>query len=84
MSLTFAQQLDAVEQAVERFPDEFGLRNFPEKRFCISKAASYYASHEVMLYTYVWDEQLNQWMAFAKGTEQELRREIVALNNKED
>lgn len=79
MSLTWAQQLDAVEQAVDRFPQRFGLRNFPGKEFCISKTASYYAHHEVMLYTYIWDDVLNQWHAFAKGTEQELRREIVAL-----
>lgn len=75
-SLTWEQQREAVQEAVQRFPDEFGLRNFPGKKFCISKSASYYGN-EVMLYTYVWDTVSNEWHAFAKGTERELRQEIV-------
>jgi len=78
MSLTWQEEMTEVAEAIERFPDEFGLRNFPGKKFCIVQSASYYAE-EPMLYTYVWNEESGKWLAFAKGTERELRREIVAL-----
>ena len=80
MSLTLEQAQDAVDRVVDSFPKEFGLLHFPGRKFTISKSASYYSTYEggVMLYTYVWNEAQEQWLAFAKGTERELRRQIVA------
>ena len=68
MRLTWQQQQEAVAEAIERFPPEFGLRNFPGRKFCIVQSASYFGS-EPMLYTYVWSEEDSKWLAFSKGTE---------------
>jgi hypothetical protein len=67
-----AQKIDA---AVTRFPDRFGLREFPGSSFYIERAACFVSEGRVMLYTYVYESGL----AFSKGTEDELRREIVSL-----
>jgi len=77
--MSFTEQQTTIAEAIERFPDEFGLCNFPGKKFCIVQSASYFGSDGLMLYTYVWNDESNKWLAFAKGTERELRREIVAL-----
>jgi hypothetical protein len=74
------QQL-MVKAAIEKFPKVFGLRAFPGKEFSISETASYYSDmeHCVMLYVFVYDSGAARWKDFAKGTFNELRKEIVEL-----
>lgn len=87
--LTIDQELTAVAEAVAGFPDEFGLRGYPGKIFRASKVASYYspgwnhgnwnqAPAAVQIQTQTKNEA-GEWIDFAKGTEGELRREVVAL-----
>jgi len=63
-----------IEDAVSAFPEVFGLRGFPGKKFTLSVRASYIASDgTVMLYTLT-----EEGLPFAKGTVAELTREVVA------
>lgn len=69
-------------EAIARFPKEFGLRAWPGQKFRISYDASYFFKwHDpdsLMLYTERLCED-GEWKDFAKGTEAELRKEIVRL-----
>ncbi|HSX23037.1 MAG TPA: hypothetical protein VLE97_09710 [Gaiellaceae bacterium] len=69
------------EQAIAlraRFPHAFLLRGFPGETFRVSCADSYVNEDGVlMIYTQRWDAERQTWLAFAKGTEEELLREIV-------
>jgi hypothetical protein len=66
-----------VTAAAAEFPEHFGLRAFPGKRFTISTAASYVSEREgVILYTAI-QEEGGAWACFVKVTPAELRREIV-------
>ncbi len=68
-----------IEKVMSTFPKEFGLRNFPGQVFSISKSASYYSdAYGLLLYTAVKNND-GSWSAFAKGTENEIRREVVKL-----
>jgi hypothetical protein len=71
-----------IQDAIARFPEEFGLRAFPGDKFRISAACSYLRDWDdpgsVMLYTHRLCED-GKWKAFAKGTESELRREVRPL-----
>lgn len=72
-----------IDEAMKKFPSEFGLRGFPNKKFHICKADCYVNDDgTVMLYTAVYDPDTDSWPAFAKGTIEELRKEIVPLNTK--
>lgn len=64
-----------IEAAVKRFPKEFGLKGFPGKRFTIERSACYIGFGKVTLYVYVKTE--TGWLAFCKGFELELQREIT-------
>jgi hypothetical protein len=69
---------DAINAAISRFPETFGLRAWPGDTFRISQGSSYLNDAGVpMLYTEV--KRGNQWESFAKGTEQELQRTVVPL-----
>lgn len=60
------------------FPEQFGLRAFPGDVFCIAKGASYVTNDgQVWLYTYRMVG--GNWQAFAKGSPEELRRQVVPL-----
>lgn len=71
-------------EAIARFPEEFGLRAFPGDKFRISYGASYFRTWDdpdsLMLYTERLCED-GKWKDFAKGTEAELRREVVRLSS---
>lgn len=71
------------KDAIARFPAEFGLRAFPGERFRLSQGASYFRNwgdaDSLMLYTQRYDADQDRWLDFAKGTEPELRREVVEL-----
>lgn len=59
--------------------ETFGLRAFPGEKFSIVEAASFYCESGVMLYTYRWLEEEQEWLASAKGSPDELHRQSVRL-----
>lgn len=68
---------EKIRAAIARFPATFGLRGFPGDVFRLSPTASYINdSGRVTLYTQ--RKNGNQWLDFAKGTEPELRREVIS------
>jgi hypothetical protein len=86
-TLTIDEEREAVAAAVAEFPEEFGLRGYPGKIFRVSPTASYYSPGwerdgfrspaGVQVYTQVQDDDGGTWRDFAKGTVEELRREIT-------
>jgi hypothetical protein len=75
--MTHTEENAMIARAIAEFPNEFGLRAFPGKRFRINHGNSYY-SNGVMLYTDVLGDD-GKWLAFAKGSPEELHREVVKL-----
>lgn len=73
--MTYREQMDMVESAANTFPKEFGLRAFPGVRFRVNVSNSFISDGKVMLYTDALRD--GQWLAFAKGTPEELRREVT-------
>ena len=72
----YQEQQGLIDAAIAEFPSEFGLRAFPGKRFYISRGASYWSDNGgPMLYTYT-----AEGLAFAKGTVEELKREVVRID----
>lgn len=70
----------AVSEAVSRYKGKvFGLRSCPGKTFCVSESSSFWGEREQapLLYTYIKDE--DRWLAYAKGTEAELLRQMIDL-----
>lgn len=69
-----------VNEACERFPEIFGLANFPGKRFSVSKADSYdsHGPEGILIYTAI-EEEDGEWILFTKGTESELMKEVVVI-----
>jgi len=65
---------EKIRTAIAKFPATFGLRGFPGDVFRISPTASY--SGRLTLYTQ--RKVGNQWLDFAKGSESELRREVIS------
>jgi hypothetical protein len=73
-----AEHQKLIDVATATFPETFGLRAFPGKTFRISKGASYVVDEpqlRVVLYVYVLGDD-GRWLAFAKGTPEELRPEV--------
>lgn len=66
-----------IRAAIDRFPPTFGLRGFPGDVFRISPTASYISGGDLMLYTQ--RKEGGHWLDFSKGTEPELRAEVVTL-----
>lgn len=85
MRMSYSEEQRVVAATIARFPAQFGLRASPGKVFCINLSASFMndAGTEVMLYTFVKNTAAEAdappWLAYAKGTEEELRRELVLL-----
>lgn len=77
--MTLEQQREILLAAIARFPATFGLRAFPGDTFRLSESASYFPTLESATPT-LYTQRLyqGQWCCFVKGTEQELRREMVA------
>lgn len=67
---------DKIRDAIGRFPITFGLRGFPGETFRLSPTASYVDDARVVLYAQRKDG--DRWLDFAKGSEAELRREVVS------
>ena len=80
-----ADEQKKIDEAIARFPKTFGLRGYPDEVFRISKSASYFtgygASGSLMLYTERKNDK-GQWNDFAKGTESELRSNVVPIPSK--
>jgi len=69
-----AQKL-AVEKACAMFPGTFGLRGHEGDVFRISPRSSYVSRGRVVVYTERFFQ--GEWRDFAKGTIQELKRNLV-------
>jgi hypothetical protein len=67
---------DKIRAAIAQFPATFGLRGFPGGVFRLSPDSSYVSGGRVALYTQRKDG--DSWNDFSKGTEAELRGQIVA------
>lgn len=68
-----------LDEAIKRMPATFGLRAFPGRVFRVSPLYSYVNDDGVpMLYTEV--QKGAEWLSFAKGTEGEIREQIVTLS----
>lgn len=65
-----------IHDAIARFPPTFGLRGFPGSVFRLSPTSSYISDGNVILYTQ--RKEGDRWFDFSKGTEPELRGEIVS------
>jgi hypothetical protein len=67
--------MDDISEIIASFPATFGLRSRPGEVFRISKAYSYVNDDGiVMLYTEV--KRGNDWLSYAKGTVEELEKQI--------
>ena len=88
--LMLEERTDLIRKEMATFPTEFGLRGFPGKRFRISIGDSYvtqeqreggapddYKAPAILLYTHVFSDERGEWLAFAKGTPSELRKEVT-------
>lgn len=75
--MTHSEQMAAIDAAIAKFPGEFSLRGFRSKRFRVNRANSFVSEGQVLLYTDVFDEETQRWLAFAKGTVDELATEVV-------
>lgn len=67
---------EKIRAAIAKFPATFELRGFPGDVFRLSPSASYVSGQRVVLYTQRKDG--NQWLDFSKGSESELRREVMS------
>lgn len=79
--LSWADRKKAVDEAVARYPGEFGLRAYPGDRFRLERRDSYWTDLDgggPMLYTHILNKD-GKWRSFCKGTERELKREMVAI-----
>ena len=85
--LSYQEELERVANEVDKFPLVFGMRAWPGDTFRLSPGASYWSpgfdnecgkqDPGVILYTQIKDG--DEWHDFAKGTPEELRREIVVF-----
>ena len=73
--LSIQEEQKVVADAVAKFPEEFGLRAFPGKRFKILRQQSYVSEGVVMLYTGI--RTGDRWECFCKGTVEELQMEVT-------
>ena len=64
-----------IKEVIATFPATFGLRSFSGLAFRISETSSFFSGEQLFLYTEV--QQSGGWVSFAKGTERELRRQLV-------
>jgi hypothetical protein len=68
-----------ISEAMREFPATFSLRGMTDKRFRISRIASYVNDlKQVMLYTEI-ETKAGLWVSYCKGTPLELRNAIVRI-----
>ncbi len=67
-----------LDQVVRTFPDEFGLRAFPGRRFRIDTWSSFSCpDNGFQLVTQIWSRLQGGWLDFSRGSVEELRRECT-------
>lgn len=67
---------EKIQKAIQQFPATFKLRGH-QGVFRISENASYLSGDKIQLYTQV--QRGTDWLDFAKGTPDELQREVVKI-----
>ena len=75
--MTYQDKQEAISKAASRFPKTFGLRGH-KGEFRVCHLSSHFAFGGVVLYTQKFCG-LEGWLDFAKGSEAELLREVIAL-----
>ena len=75
LTIPYQEQQKQLDAAIARFPATFGLRAFPGRTFRIEPAASWFGDNGPVLYVYALDSS-GSWLAFSKGSEAELKKEI--------
>src|SRR5208282_4498463 len=79
------QHQDMIATSAGSFPEVFGLRAYPNKKFRIELSASYVSEGRVYLYVYVLNGINDpRWESFCKGTVAELAAQIVRLGGVRD
>ena len=62
------------------FGSIFGLKAFPDEKFCIMHGACYVSEYQgrrkVMIYAYRWNGEQNSWEAFSKASPDECREQF--------
>ncbi len=69
------EKMQAIRKEIAKFPAEFSLRAFPGEKFKIVESQSYMEDGKILLYVYGFRN--GEWLAFAKGTPEELQAQIV-------
>lgn len=64
-----------IADVIAQFPATFGLRNLPGKKLRLSESYSFFSGDTLWLYTEI--EIDGKWESYAKGTVDELKKEIV-------
>jgi hypothetical protein len=68
---------ELIANAAKQFPKTFNIRALPGKE-CMIATGDSYVTAEGIVYLYVYFKtDNNEYVAFAKGTVEELKREIV-------
>ena len=90
-NVTYTEEQALIKVEAAKFPEEFGLRAFPDDIFRVSVSASYYTqgfdndygkqAPGVLLYTQILQPDGKSWEDFAKGTTSELLVQVVELPN---
>ena len=75
----YESQQEAIKDVIATFPETFGMRAYRGEVFRLSETSSYCNETEVMLYTQI--QKGEKWLDFCKGTENELRREIMPVGS---
>ena len=78
-----SKQKEVFKRVAATFTATFGLRAFPGDTFRISESSSYFGGsmlscEESELILYTERKRGDEWVDFAKGTAEELRRQVVA------
>lgn len=79
----FVDAEKAIAVAIARFPETFGLRAFPGETFRISQAASFLRDRRDAKSVQLYTQRLkgDTWLDFSRGSEPELRRNLVELKS---
>lgn len=87
--MTYTEEKELIKVEAAKFPEEFGLKAFPNDIFRVSVSASYYTqgfdndygkqATGVLLYTQILQPDGDTWLDFAKGTTSELLQQVVEL-----
>jgi hypothetical protein len=77
--MNWFEQEKEIDNAVALFPPAFGLRAYKDRLFRIERAACFYSTGQIVLYTSIYYAAQDRWLDFCKGTISDLKREIVCV-----